>query len=407
MCIRLNQEINFLMLIKKILYTLLFVACIRIGNFFPVQYVDQNYLYSTLRNNSTFQLFTLFFQGQYFIFGIFSLGILPNINASVVMQFLVSTIPFFKQIQKEEGESGRKKITQYTRYLTVLISFYYSGLIVVLLKPYVFDYTFGKAVEIFLILSAGSIVTMWFSELITEKGIGNGSSLIIFINILSSLPKTLELFFSAKPETIGKLGIILISLIGIIFVQNSTKIVPILSTKSMMSNSNNNYLANQSYIPFRLIQGGVFPIIFATTFLTVFVNTVGNLPFIKNFIEFSYIFLYFGLILLFNLFYSGINLNPDELTEDLNKMGFIVPDIRPGLQTKQYILQITNRLSLLGGLFLAIIATIPNLIGYFDKNVGILKSFSATSLLILVGVAIDLNRQIRASLLSEYYKTII
>lgn len=394
------------MIIKKILYTLLLIACLRIGNFFPVQYVDQIYLYETLKNNSTFQLFTLFFQGRYFLFSIFSLGILPNINASVIMQFLVSIIPFFKQIQKEEGENGRKKITQYTRYLTVLISFYYSGLIAVLLKPYVFDYTLAKAIEIFLILSAGSIVTMWFSELITEKGIGNGSSLIIFINITSSLPKNLESFLIPKLE-ISKILIILLSLVGIIFVQNSTKIVPILSTKSMMSNSNTNYLTNQSYIPFRLIQGGVFPIIFATTFLTLFVNIFGNIIFFKNFIEFSSIFLYFGLILLFNLFYSGISLNADELTEDLNKMGFIVPDIRPGLQTKQYILQITNRLSLLGGLFLAIIATTPNLIGYFDKNVDILRSFSATSLLILVGVAIDLNRQIRASLLSEYYKTII
>jgi|TARA_B110000977_G_scaffold36097_1_gene48320 preprotein translocase subunit SecY len=394
------------MIIKKILYTLLLIAYLRIGNFFPVQYVDQIYLYETLKNNSTFQLFTLFFQGRYFLFSIFSLGILPNINASVFMQFLVSIIPFFKQIQKEEGENGRKKITQYTRYLTVLISFYYSGLIAVLLKPYVFDYTLAKAIEIFLILSAGSIVTMWFSELITEKGIGNGSSLIIFINITSSLPKNLESFLIPKLE-ISKILIILLSLVGIIFVQNSTKIVPILSTKSMMSNSNTNYLTNQSYIPFRLIQGGVFPIIFATTFLTLFVNIFGNIIFFKNFIEFSSIFLYFGLILLFNLFYSGISLNADELTEDLNKMGFIVPDIRPGLQTKQYILQITNRLSLLGGLFLAIIATTPNLIGYFDKNVDILRSFSATSLLILVGVAIDLNRQIRASLLSEYYKTII
>ena len=394
------------MIIKKILYTLLLIAYLRIGNFFPVQYVDQIYLYETLKNNSTFQLFTLFFQGRYFLFSIFSLGILPNINASVIMQFLVSIIPFFKQIQKEEGENGRKKITQYTRYLTVLISFYYSGLIAVLLKPYVFDYTLAKAIEIFLILSAGSIVTMWFSELITEKGIGNGSSLIIFINITSSLPKNLESFLIPKLE-ISKILIILLSLVGIIFVQNSTKIVPILSTKSMMSNSNTNYLTNQSYIPFRLIQGGVFPIIFATTFLTLFVNIFGNIIFFKNFIEFSSIFLYFGLILLFNLFYSGISLNADELTEDLNKMGFIVPDIRPGLQTKQYILQITNRLSLLGGLFLAIIATTPNLIGYFDKNVDILRSFSATSLLILVGVAIDLNRQIRASLLSEYYKTII
>lgn len=393
------------MITKKILYTLLLIAGLRLGTFFPVKYVDQIYLYETLRNNSTFQLFTLFFQGRYFIFSIFSLGILPNINASVVMQFLVSTIPFFKQIQKEEGENGRKKITQYTRYLTVLISFYYSGLIATLLKPYIFDYTLAKAIEIFLILSTGSIITMWFSELITEKGIGNGSSLIIFINILSALPKNIKSNFIFELAW-GKLQFLLIvfSIIGIIFVQNSTKIVPILSTKSMMSNS---YLPNQSYIPFRLIQGGVFPIIFATTFLTVVVNTFEHITFFKNFIEFSSIFLYFGLILLFNLFYSGISLNPDELTEDLNKMGFIIPDMRPGLQTKQYILQITNRLSLLGGLFLAIIATTPNLIGYFDKNIDILKSFSATSLLILIGVAIDLNRQIRALLLSEYYKTII
>ena len=411
------------MLLKKIFYTTAILSAIRVGNFIPIVDINQAYLYDALKDSSILSLINTFSQGKQFIFGIFSLGILPNINASLIVQVLTSILPGLKKLQKEEGENGRKKITEYTRYLTVLIALYYSLLLVFFIKPFIFAFSLNKIIEITLLLTTGSVIVMWFSELITEVGIGNGSSLIIFVNIISSLPDLLKTLIISNKTYV--LLFFLLNIIGIIFVQKSVKIVKIINLKDLNDvGKTPSYQSGQDekyqygFIPFRLNQSGIFPIIFATTFLTIPINYltkfswVANL-FSSNFGNVFYIFTYFCIILIFNFFYSGIVINTTELGEELIKMGLVLYDpsmpsqiIRPGLQTKNYLLATTNRLAILGGLFLAIVAILPILVGNFNDDLSIFKSVGATSLIIFVSVAFDINRQIRSELLSEYYKTI-
>ena len=412
------------MLLKKIFYTVAILSAIRIGNFIPITGINQAYLYESLKGSSILSLLNTFSQGKQFILGIFSLGILPNINASLLMQLFTSIFPGLKKLQKEEGENGRKKITEYTRYLTFLIAVYYSLLLTFFIKPFIFGFNNSKILEISLILTAGSIIIMWFSELITELGIGNGSSLIIFVNIISSLPDIFKTIVISNKSYVFLF--LLINIVGIIFVQKSVKIIKIFNLKDLNDSGaeNSSLLTREKdyqygFIPFRLNQGGIFPIIFATTFLTLPINYLTNFPWARaivssNFGNFLYILLYFGIILIFNFFYSGLVVNTSELGDELIKMGLVVCDsdvpnkvVRPGLQTSEYLLGITNRLAILGGLFLAIVATLPILIGYFNTDLSIFKNVGATSLIIFVSVAFDINRQIRSELLSEYYKTII
>jgi len=412
------------MLLKKIFYTIILLSIIRIGNFVPIVDINQAYLYESLKGSSILSLLNTFSQGKQFILGIFSLGVLPNINASLLMQLFTSIFPGLKKLQKEEGENGRKKITEYTRYLTVLIAIYYSLVVAFLVKPFIFGFSFNKIIDISLLLTTGSIIIMWVSELITEMGIGNGSSLIIFVNIISSLPDILKtIVVSGKSYVILFL---LVNVVGIIFVQKSVKIVKIFNLKDLneIGTGNSSFIKieddyQSGFIPFRLNQSGIFPIIFATTFLTIPINYLNNFSWAKIVVSsglgnFIYILAYFSIILIFNFFYSGLVVNTTELGSELIKMGLVVCDcdtpdkiIRPGLQTEEYLLGITNRLAILGGLFLAIVATLPILVGYFNTDLSIFQNVGATSLIIFVSVAFDINRQIRSELLSEYYKTII
>jgi preprotein translocase subunit SecY len=300
------------MLLKKIFYTVAILSAIRIGNFIPITGINQAYLYESLKGSSILSLLNTFSQGKQFILGIFSLGILPNINASLLMQLFTSIFPGLKKLQKEEGENGRKKITEYTRYLTFLIAVYYSLLLTFFIKPFIFGFNNSKILEISLILTAGSIIIMWFSELITELGIGNGSSLIIFVNIISSLPDIFKTIVISNKSYVFLF--LLINIVGIIFVQKSVKIIKIFNLKDLNDSGaeNSSLLTREKdyqygFIPFRLNQGGIFPIIFATTFLTLPINYLTNFPWAKaivssNFGNFLYILLYFGIILIFNFF---------------------------------------------------------------------------------------------------------
>ena len=411
------------MLLKKIFYTVGLLSAIRIGNFIPIVDINQAYLYESLKGSSILSLLNTFSQGKQFILGIFSLGVLPNINASLLMQLFTSIFPGLKKLQKEEGENGRKKITKYTRYLTTLIAGYYGFLITFFIKPFVFGFNTSKIIEISLVLTTGSIIIMWISELITEFGIGNGSSLIIFINIISSLPDIFKTIVTSNKSYV--LLFLVINIVGIIFVQKSIKIVKIFNLKDLneVSTEDSYSLSKEKdyqygFIPFKLNQSGIFPIIFATTFLTIPINYLTNFSWTKiipsSIGNLSYILVYFSTILIFNFLYSGLFKNTTELSAELIKMGLVVCDydtpskiIRPGIQTEEYFLGITNRLAIIGGLFLAFVATLPILIGYFNPDLSVFKNVGATSLIIFVSVAFDINRQIRSELLSEYYKTII
>ena len=393
-------------LLNRIFLTLGIILFARLGTFIPLQGIDQKYLYTELQNSPILNFFSSFSQGDFFVLGPFTLGILPNINASISIQLLTAVFPFLQKLQKEEGIAGQKKITQYTRYLTVLIAFVYSLLIAFFLKPFVFGWNLFQALKIASTLTTGSIIILWLSELITEKGIGNGTSLFIFVNISSSLPKTISNFDVFVPTLLLKvvIGVIFgIGLLSIIVVQGALRKIDLLSVKSLLRESSN---SQSSYLPFRLNPSGIMPLIFSSGLLNVLIVGINKISFLQslgNFSNLIYTCGYFVLTLFFSYFYSTIAIKPSDLADNLKKMNFTIPGTQPGLATMRFLQETLTRLALLGGLFLAIIVTIPSLLAFVNPAI---KGFGVTSLIILVGVAVDLSRQIRFYLISEVYDNI-
>lgn len=393
-------------LLNRIFLTLGIILFARLGTFIPLQGIDQKYLYTELQNSPILNFFSSFSQGDFFVLGPFTLGILPNINASISIQLLTAVFPFLQKLQKEEGIAGQKKITQYTRYLTVLIAFVYSLLIAFFLKPFVFGWNLFQALKIASTLTTGSIIILWLSELITEKGIGNGTSLFIFVNISSSLPKTISNFDVFVPTLLLKvvIGVIFgIGLLSIIVVQGALRKIDLLSVKSLLRESSN---SQSSYLPFRLNPSGIMPLIFSSGLLNVLIVGINKISFLQslgNFSNLIYTCGYFILTLFFSYFYSTIAIKPSDLADNLKKMNFTIPGTQPGLATMRFLQETLTRLALLGGLFLAIIVTIPSLLAFVNPAI---KGFGVTSLIILVGVAVDLSRQIRFYLISEVYDNI-
>jgi len=386
---------------NKIRTTILVIFITRVGNYIPVPNVDQEYLINIL--NST-PILRNFYTNENLVLGIFSLGILPYINASIMMQLLTSVVPSLEKLQKEEGESGRRQITKYTRYLTLFWAVVESISITFALRPILFVWNFDICSQITLTLITGSMIILWLSEIITEKGIGNGSSIIITANILAGLPNTLKTIFNSGTGFSIILNILSFTILitGIIYVQEAVRVIPLISAKQLFSQTENP--TKTSFLPLKINQGGVMPIIFASTvlgFLTVFAGILANLEIFSklslntNVQTLIYSGTNFILILAFSLFYSNLILNPNELAKDLNKMAVTIPGIRPGNQTKEFLKKTLKRLSLLGALFLAVIVTIPNIRSSYG--------FGVTSLLILVGVTVDTSRQIQTLLISESY----
>jgi preprotein translocase subunit SecY len=393
-------------LINRIIFTLSIILFARLGTFIPIPGIDQEYLYKELQNSPILNFFSSFSQGDFFVLGPFTLGILPNINASITMQLISAIAPPLQKLQKEEGVVGQKKITQYTRYLTVLIAFIYGLIISFFLKPFIFGWSFINAVQIAILLTTGSVIILWLSELITEKGIGNGTSLFIFVNISSALPKTLNNFSVLVPTLILKIGIGFLfglGLLSIIVVQGALRKIELLSVKSLLWESTN---SQSSYLPFRLNPSGIMPLIFSSGLLNVIIVGINKLSLLSGLVNFSnliYTSGYFILTLFFSYFYSTIAIKPRDLADNLKKMNFTIPGTQPGLATMRFLQETLTRLALLGGLFLAVIVTIPSLLAFLNPAV---KGFGITSLIILVGVAVDLSRQIRFYLISEVYDSI-
>ena len=390
---------------KKVLFTIFIIILIRLGNFIPVPNVDQRYLVNILNANPSLNAF---FNTETLILSVFSLGILPNINASILIQLLVSAVPYLEKLQKEEGETGRRQIKQYTRSLTLFIAILESLSIAFSLRPILFNWNLAVCGEIVLALTTGSMIILWLSDLITEEGIGNGSSIVITLNILSVLPNTIQTLVQS-----GNILSILLSLssftiliIGIIYVQEAVRIIPLISAKQLFAQQNQtgNQTMRTSYLPLKINQGGVMPIIFSSTFLTFLTVGVNYLLSLKilpieinnpQTVTLIYGGINFILIFAFSLFYSNLILNPKEIAKDLNKMAITIPDVRPGKQTTSFLKKTLTRLSLLGALFLAILVAIPNTRSSYG--------FGVTSLLILVGVTVDTARQIQTLLISKIY----
>lgn len=400
-------------LINKISITLGILFLARIGIFIPVMGIDHEALNNTIKQNGLINFLNIFSGGGFSTIGIFALGIVPYINSSIIMQLIIKITPYLENLQKNEGELGRQKITQITRYLTLLWALIQSLSIAIWVKPYVFSWNNLFILDCMITLTTGSIIVMWFAEIISEYGIGNGASLLIFQNIVSSIPKNFQNYIVSFNDTNTIIYCTCISIFCIIIlvinilIQEGKRKVDILSTKQL---STTQAIHSQSYIPLKLNQGGVMPIVFASATITIptylyniLKNTAfGNILYLFSPNQIFYLPLYLILIILFNYLYTSIILNPEDISINLKKMGVSIPNIRPGSETVKYLKIIITRLTFVGSLFLFSIALFPTLIYYIFK-LNTLKGLGATSLLILVGVAIDTAKQLQTYIISKQY----
>jgi preprotein translocase subunit SecY len=408
----------------RLLLTIGLLIFIRLGIFIPIPGIDRVAFSNSVNNNAALGFLDLFSGGGLTAVGVFALGILPYINASIIIQLLTAAIPQLEDLQKNEGEAGRRKIAQITRYVTVIWAIVQSTLLTVgLLRPYAVNFDAFFIVETVLSLTAGSMFVMWVGELITERGIGNGASLLIFLNIVATLPRSLGQAFDlaqtgdrAIVTSIVILFLVFLAMVvGIVFVQEGTRRIPIISARRQVGRRM--YLERSSYLPLRLNQGGVMPIIFASTVLTlpVVVAQTFNNAAVANFVG-TYLgprsiwhnVLYFVLILFFSYFYASLIIQPEDMAKNLKKMGASIPGIRPGKATSDYVEGVLNRLTLLGALFLSVVAIVPTMIeSALPQGASVFQGFGATSLLIVVGVAIDTAKQIQTYVISQRYEGMV
>ncbi|MFS8802607.1 MULTISPECIES: preprotein translocase subunit SecY [unclassified Synechococcus] len=405
---------------SRLFLTLGLLLLVRLGIYIPIPGIDRARFAAEAANSPVFGLLDVFSGGGISALGIFALGILPFINASIIMQLLVSAIPALENLQKNEGEQGRRQISQYTRYVTLVWAIIQGIGISFWVREFASttnELAFMASTT--LALAAGSLFVMWLGEMITEKGVGSGPSLLIFVNIVATLPRALGQTISlarADSSTIGGilllLAIFLVTIVGIVFVQEGSRKIPIVYAKRQVGNKL--FREQKSYLPLRLNQGGVMPIIFAYSVMSLplaLAQYTQNLTLVQvaNFLSptsWFYIPFYFVLILFFSYFYASLLINPVDLAQNLKKMGASIPGVRPGKATAEYVEGILNRLTLLGALFLCAVAIIPTTV---ERATGIttFQGLGATSLLILVGVAIETSKQIQTYVISQRYEGMV
>ncbi len=417
---------------KRIVYTLGIILLYRLGSFVVLPGVDPGQL-AELKNQTQggiMGLINMFTGGAFSNASIFALGIMPYISASIVVQLLGMAIPYFQKLQKE-GESGRKKINQITRWLTVGILLfqspsYIANLVNQLPATAIYPFTGEVSASIFsffgissiLILTAGSMFIMWLGERITDKGIGNGISLIIMIGIIARLPMALAAeFFSRMEEQGGGLVIFMVEiafLVGVILtcilLVQGTRRIPVQYAKRIVGNKQ--YGGVRQYIPLKVNAAGVMPIIFAQAIMFLPITLVGFanseslsgfVAAFSNFNGFWYNFVFALMIVLFTYFYTAITINPNQMAEDMKKNGGFIPGVKPGKRTAEFLDNIMSRITLPGSLFLAFVAILPAIIGNFGVNTQFAQFYGGTSLLILVGVVLDTLQQIESHLLMRHY----
>ena len=410
----------------RLLVTVGILILVRLGIFLPVPGIDRPKFHDAISgNNSIFGLLDIFSGRGLSTLGVFALGILPFINASIIIQLLTAALPSLENLQKNEGEAGRRKISQITRYVTVVWAVIQSvAFSALFLQQFALRPGPIFVAETAIALTAGSMFVMWASELITERGIGNGASLLIFVNIVASLPKslgdTIDLVQVGGREIVGRVIVLVLvfmfTIVGIVFVQEGMRRIPIISARRQVGRR---VLAEQrSYLPLRLNSGGVMPIIFAAAILSLplLVANFTKNPELANIVNtylspggsapWVYALVYLTSIVFFSYFYSSLILNPVDVAQNLKKMGSSIPGIRPGKATSEYIEKVTNRLTFLGAIFLGLVAIIPTAVESALK-VPTFKGLGATSLLILVGVAIDTAKQIQTYVISQRYEGMV
>ena len=413
---------------NKVLFTLAVIAVYRLGAAIPVPGVDIDAVQQFADQAKTagiVGLLNLFSGGALETFSVFSLGIMPYITSSIIMQLRAVVIPRLQKLQ-EEGEAGRKVVTQWTRYVTVILALLQSTGLTYLFHrgtltggiDLIPSYTPGRVLIIVITLTAGTAFIMWLGELISQRGIGNGMSLIIFSSIVSQLPAQFAILASsaggyANAKFIGVVLLFLVLTAGIIFVDQGQRRIPIQFSKRIRGRR---MLGGQStYIPLKVNTAGVIPVIFASSVLyfpALIASSVPSTGFfrgVRRFIDENlvsgqswwYVILFGLLIVFFTYFYTAIQFDPARQSDMIQRQGGFIPGIRPGSQTTQYLQHILSRITLPGSLFLATVAVLPSIMAiYFDLNIG----FSGVSILIVTGVALETMKQIESQLMMRNYE---
>lgn len=411
--------INIKDLRNRVLFTLAMIAVFRFGTHVSVAGIDTSKLAALFGQGNILAFLDLFTGGAMVKFSIFAMGIVPYINASIVLQLLTAVIPQLEELSKE-GDSGRKQIAQYTKYLSIgFAALQSTGMAFWLRNVMVEGYSFPFfLISTVISLTAGTAVIMWLAELITERGIGNGASLLIFIGIIARIPQyvgqtiTILQGGASIMAVLIVLAVILIMIVAIIIVQEGQRQIPVQYAKRIVGRKV--YGGQSTYIPIRLNQGGVIPIIFASSFLLFPATVAQFIPndFFRGIVNLLsptgpyYTLFYFVLIFFFTYFYTAITFNPTELADNIKKYGGFIMGIRPGKPTAEYLEYIISRLTLVGATFLAIVAIVPNMVESIT-HVTTFQGLGSTALLIVVGVALDLVRQIQAHLVTRQYERLL
>lgn len=420
---------------QKIIFTFLMIAAFRFGAQMPIYGINNSVFANMAAQNNIIGFLDLFSGGALGKVSIFALGIGPYITASIIIQLVSVIIPSLEKLQKEEGEAGRRKLAQYTRVFTLFLAIIQSMVFMVFMSKLPgallpgtnwFMFFFGSVAA----LSAGSMLVMWISELITERGIGNGGSLIIFVGILSGIPiytsKTFQMVSQDSSLQFGLfalLAIFFITMVFIVIMQEAVRKVVIVNPKRQVGNKI--YGGVNTYIPFKLNPGGVMPIIFAiaillfpSTILSILTQANFSNPHVKEVVTnlaqwfspsgITYYVIYFLLIVILTFFYASImpNMQPKEIANNLKKYGSSIPGIKPGKSTAEALDKILSKITFIGAMGLGIIALIPSLASYVT-NITTFQGIGATSLIIMVGVALDLINQVRSHLLARNYETFL
>jgi preprotein translocase subunit SecY len=404
---------------KKIAFTAAMMAIYRFGAYIPAPGINIDAvkgIQSQFGGSNVLGFLNLFSGGSLSRFAIFALGIMPYITASIILQLLQVVVPSLEKL-KNEGEVGQQKITQYTRYLTVGLAFAQSIGYVFLFRTFASDantkvinnFNIGSVLLIVLTLTAGTVFVMWLGELITQRGIGNGISLMIFASIVARIPHGVNAWWN-NPDQVFKVMMPLIALAviaAIVFIQEGQRRIPVQYAKRVVGRRMAG--GGSTYLPLRVNMAGVIPVIFAAS-LMAFPPTIGELIHSKAARDFSVFFNPNGtayiigesiLIVLFTYFYTAVTFNPVEQADNLKKYGGFIPGVRPGRPTAEYLDRILARLTFPGALYLAAVAALPTvLINQTSANF----FFGGTSILIVVGVALDTMKQLEAQLMMRNYE---
>ncbi|MCX7832090.1 MAG: preprotein translocase subunit SecY [Actinobacteria bacterium] len=399
---------------KRILFTLFIVFIYRIGSHIPTPGIPIGAVKQLFQQGGVFGFLDLFAGGALSQFAVFALGIMPYITASIVMQLLTLVIPTLEEWSKE-GDVGQRKIAQWTRYLTLFIATVNSiSMTLFIRRSLSLQLDALRMFTVIITLIAGTAIIMWLAELITQHGIGNGMSLLIFVSIVSRFPDSVVKTYQATSPLVLVLTLALLVLmfIAIIYIELAQRRIPVQYAKRVVGRRV--YGGGSTYLPVKINSAGVIPIIFAASFLVI-PSTIAQLSGSKLLENFSrsfgpgslpYMIVYFILIILFAFFYSAIVFNPVNIAENLQKWGGFVPGVRPGRPTAEYLNRILTRITLPGAIFIALVAIVPPIFLRLF-NVPFFGEFGGTSILILVGVALESARQIEAQLLMRHYEGFI